>query len=114
MKRKVSESANVYAGVVGGVLERDASMTKDYYCNSTTLLRYTEDWRCGGHGRDGESSQRNTEHELSDEEARRIGRNKSCGEKAKGRGLQVRGFIGSRERHAYQFFVELWLLVLSL
>jgi len=34
------------------------------------------------------------------EQARRVGRNKSCGEKAKG--LQVRGFIGRRERHAYE------------
>jgi len=63
-------------------------MAKDYYSySSATLLRYTED--CSSvvgtaAARDGESSQRN-EHELSDEQgARQIGRNKSCGEKAKG------------------------------
>ena len=77
-------------------MERDASMTKDYYSYSTaTLLRYTED--CSSvvgtaATRDGESSQRN-EHELSDEQgARQIGRNKSCGEKAKGDGLASQGF----------------------
>ena len=92
-------------------MERDASMTKDYYCySSSTLLRYTED--CSSvvgtaAAHDGESSQRN-EHELSDRRGGghdRLGETKAVGKKQRGTGLQVRGFIGSRERQAYQLFV---------
>ena len=92
-------------------MERDASMAKDYYSySSATLLRYTED--CSSvvgtaAARDGESSQRN-EHELSDRRGGghdRLGETKAVGKKQRGTGLQVRGFIGSRERQAYELFV---------
>jgi hypothetical protein len=87
---------------VGVGRETDASMTKDY----ATTTR-TDTVGQPPRARDGESSQVASNTNSQGIKARRIGRNKSCGEKAKG--LQVRGFIGSRERLARALSLSLSL-----